>query len=125
MGSWGVGVGVRERVRRAQLARVHGLIPKPRSRGALSILAEPPVADYPLPPRPGPVRFLGDVGRGRLTVPDRSENGFPHVAGEARRSAGCGGSRVGMRGAELLGFTVSGDLRAPRGLGGSREEALG
>lgn len=66
----------------------------------------PPEADHPLLPRPGPVRFLGGVGRGRLTVPELAESGFPHVAGEASGSARCGGSRVEMEGRGVAGFSL-------------------
>lgn len=88
-------------------------------------LNPPPKADRTLLPRLGPVRFLRGFGRGRLTVPERAESGFPHVAGEARGSARCGSSGVGMGAVELRAFTVSGDMRAPRRLGGSREEMIG
>lgn len=65
---------------------------------------------YPTPPpRPGSVRFLGGIGRGRLAVPERAESGFPHVAEEAPGGAGAGcgaqaagaGCKHGVRGAEL------------------------
>lgn len=63
----------------------------------LGVLGMTPGASRPLPPRPGSVRFLGGFGRGRLAVPERAENGFPHVAEEAPgvlercrvRGAGC------------------------------------
>lgn len=84
-----------------------------------------PGASRSLPPRPGSVRFLGGIGRGRLAVPERAESGFPHVAEEApgvlERVQGAG-RRLQKRGARTgCGARSCGPLRA---LGGSREETL-
>lgn len=93
----------------------------------LGVLGMTPGASRPLPPRPGSVRFLGGIGRGRLAVPERAENGFPHVAEEAPgvlercREQGAG-RRLPKRGARMgCGARSCGP---PRALGGSREETL-
>ena len=75
-------------------ARVHWLIQNPQSRGALSISTEPP-PEPGAPSSRGPVRFgFWEEVRG-LTVPERAESGFPHVAPRRVRvqdagAPGCG-----------------------------------
>lgn len=123
-GQRGITRCVLQRVRKAQTARVHWLIQNPKVR--VHIWGEPRGLTGPSPQRPGPVRFLGGIGRGRLTVPERERSGFPHIAGEAHPSARCGcGAQDRGGGTRSCGALLSGDLGALRGLGGSREETLG
>lgn len=81
----------------------------------LGVLGVTPGASRPLPPRPGSVRFLGGIGRGRLAVPERAESGFPHVAEEAPgvlervQGAGCGAQ------ATEAGCKNGAELWAPEG----------
>lgn len=110
----------------------------------MGVLGVTPGASRPLPPRPGSVRFLGGFGRGRLAVPERAENGFPHAAEEAPgvlervQGAGCpaqateAGCKNGVRGAKLWAPEGPGRLarrNAPRlliwGVGGGEQQFQG
>lgn len=71
-----------------------GLVPSPQP----GVPGVTPGASRPLPPRPGSVRFLGGIGRGRLAVPERAEKRVSVHRGGGTRGAGAGAGS-GVRGA--------------------------